>query len=436
MQRKKCLRTLALALITATAAPALSGAATARTYKTIHQFELPKGPTGNLTIDAAGNLYGTTFAGGSAACNSGGCGVVWELVQNPSGIWGTLSVLHEFTGADGANPWLAGLVFDPAGNLYGTTNQGGASTGTETCPVGCGAVFKLAPNPDGTWTESVLYSFTGGADGSNPVAGLIFDAASNLYGITSGGGEPCEPSGCGTVFKLKPEPDGTWTESVLYSFTGGADGAGPYAGLIFDAAGNLYGTTALGGGSGCNGFGCGVVFELAPNPDGIWTERVVYSFTGGADGGYPQAGLILDAAGNLYGTTYYGGSTACPVGCGVVFKLAPNSDGTWTESALHGFTGGAGGANPYAGLIFDAAGNLYGTTTGGGDYNACSPTEGCGVVFKLAPTSSGWSETVLHSFLGLAAHPFAPVIFDQRGNLYGTTCCGNTNYGVVFEITP
>jgi uncharacterized repeat protein (TIGR03803 family) len=324
-------------------------------YNILHLFTWAKNPSGNLTFDAAGNLYGTTQNGGSRFFCEAGCGTVWKLARTPKGTF-NVSILHIFTFTDGWQPF-AGMIFDAAGNLYGTTAGGGATV-TEACHDSCGVVFKLAPNPDGTWTESVLHSFTG-TDGDLPDAGLIFDAAGNLYGTT---------------------------------FEGGADRSG-------------------------------VVFKLAPNPDGTWTESVLYSFTGGVDGGYPAAGLTLDPAGNLYGTTFEGGADRS----GVVFKLAPNPDGTWTESVLYSFTGGADGAYP-RGLIFDAAGNLYGTTEYGGAY-------GDGVVFKLSPRSSGWSETVLHSFLGFGQQPFAPVIFDPAGNLYGTTQWGNGNYGLVFEIT-
>jgi uncharacterized repeat protein (TIGR03803 family) len=368
-------------------------------YNILHLFTWAKNPQGNLTFDAAGNLYGTTEDGGSAKCD--GCGAVWKLARNAKGAW-TVTILHAFTGVDGANP-LAGLIFDLAGNLYGTT-AGGGDLGCHK-PYGCGVVFKLAPKPDGTWTESVLHSFTG-ADGWEPDAGLIVDATGNLYGETLFGGA----DDSGVAFKLAPSADGTWTESVLHSFTGGADGDGPGAGLILDVTGNLYGTTYYGG-SDVHG----VVFKLKPNPDGTWTESVLHSFTG-ADGSEPQAGLTLDAAGDLYGTTTFGGACAfSPSGCGVVFKLAPNADGAWTESALYSFTGGADGTYPRAGLIFDAAGNLYGTTLFGGDSTACG--FGCGVVFKLLPSSSGWSETVLHTFIGFGSYPLGGVIFDRVGNL-------------------
>jgi uncharacterized repeat protein (TIGR03803 family) len=390
-------------------------------YNILHLFTWAKLPTGNLIFDAEGNLYGTTSDGGSGS-GGGCCGAVWKLTRNPKGTW-TVSILHAFTGgADGAAPY-AGVILDATGNLYGTTSSGGSGA----CP-GCGVVFKLAPNPDGTWTESVLHNFTfGGADGRYPAAGLTFDAAGDLYGTTEAGGT----YNGGVVFELEPNPDGTWTESVLYSLDRnlGAQGA-PGAGLIFDGAGNLYGTTNGNGESACD---CGTVFKLAPNPEGTWTGTVLYSFTGGADGGGPSAGLIFDAAGNLYGTTEWDGAD----GRGVVFKLAPNPDETWTESVLYSFTGGADGAYPFAGLVFDAAGNLYGTTFGGGTYSAFCRGFGCGVVFKLSPSSSGWSETVLHTFIGFGKYPQGGVIFDPAGNLYGTTNDGNHayNYGLVFEIT-
>ena len=436
MQRKKCSRALASALVIAAAALTLGGAARASTYKIIHQFGLAKKPLGNLTIDAAGNLYGTTFYGGdSTACTTalGGCGVVWKLAPN-----GRLTMLHQFTGPpDGAWP-DAGLVFDAAGNLYGTTSAGGDPTvcPSSQSPGGCGVVFELKPNPAGTWTESVLHTFTGGADGAAPTAGLIFDAAGNLYGTTYFGGSnstSCYFGGCGIAFKLAPKPDGTWTESVLYSFTGGGDGSNPSAGLVSDAAGNLYGTTWEGGNlTDCDGGSCGVVFKLTPNRDETWTESVLHSFSCG-DGALAQ-GVVFDTAGNLYGTTF-GSNTGCQE---TVYKLQPNPDGTWAESTLYRFIGGVGGFFPNGGLIFDAAGNLYGTTFFGGfegETTTCAYS-GCGVVFKLTPTSSGWKETVLWKFLGVGANPGAPVIFDKQGNLYGTTTSGTGNYGVVFKIKP
>jgi uncharacterized repeat protein (TIGR03803 family) len=265
MESEKSLKTLASAVVIA-AVLATSAAARASSYRIIHEFEVPKDPSGSLVMDGAGNLYGTTvYGGGSTACSSfspGGCGVIWKLASD-----GKLTMLYQFAGgADGALP-EAGVIWDAAGNLYGTTTWGGVDSCSSGDFVGCGVVFKLAPSPDGTWTESVLYSFTGGADGANPTAGVIFDAAGNLYGTTgSGGGTSACPDGCGTVFKLAPNVDGTWTETVLYSFKGGVDGNGPEAGLVMDPDGNLYGTTASGGSSSACPGGCGTVFKLAPNP--------------------------------------------------------------------------------------------------------------------------------------------------------------------------
>jgi hypothetical protein len=226
---------------------------------------------------------------------------------------------------------------------------------------------------------------------------------------------------------------------VLHNFTGGTDGANPYASLIFDQAGNLYGATIEGGErSSCLYDNCGVVFELMPNANGTWRESVLYRFGGGKGGEWPYGGLIIDQAGNLYGTAEFAGNLSqCLDGCGVVFELTRQKDGSWAESVLYRFSG-RDGRYPLSGLIFDAAGNLYGTTNLGGDRSLCGGT-GCGVVFKLVPNSNGtWTETVLHRFLDRpGAGPYAGLILDASGNLYGTTV-GDvpTTHGSVFEITP
>jgi uncharacterized repeat protein (TIGR03803 family) len=333
-------------------------------------------------------------------------------------------VLYSFTGGADGGEVLAGVISDGAGNLYGTTESGGIFTGS-CAPQGCGVVFKL----DSSGKETVLYRFTGGADGAFPTGALVRDAAGNLYGTTASGGT-CSwiynAMGCGLVFKLDPA---TGHETVLYSFTGGADGAGPEAGLFLDNAGILYGTATLGGGDAsgrCQAIGCGVVFRLDPSTS---TYTVLYSFTGAADGGQPVAGLVQDSAGNLYGTTSSGGlnvSVCGGFGCGVVFKLDPS--GTYT--VLYTFTGQADGGTPVAALIRDADGNLYGTTENGGDF-------GWGVVFKLDPSGN---ETVLHEFTGAAdgATLRGGVIQDAAGNLYGATMQGGSGSfftnGVIFEI--
>src|SRR5271167_2273777 len=367
-------------------------------------------PGAGLIFDAAGNLYGTTSGGGTGTY----FGTVFELTPTAGGGW-MEQVLHSFNGGDGYWPF-AGLIFDAAGNLYGTTYVGGA--------YGEGTVFELTPAAGGGWTERVLYSFCSQrscTDGETPGAGLIFDAAGNLYGTTSGGGTGTY---FGTVFELTPTAGGGWMEQVLHSFNGG-DGYWPFAGLIFDAAGNLYGTTYVGG-----AYGEGTVFELTPAAGGGWTEQVLYNFKhNGTDGYNPEAGLIFDKNGNLYSTTLAGGT----YGEGTVFELRPTAGGDWTEEVLHSFGNGTDGYQPAGSLMFDAAGNLYGTTYGGGTY-------GYGTVFELTPTAGGgWTEKVLHSFGNGpdGYYPYAGLIFDAAGNLYSTTHGGGTyGYGTVFELTP
>src|ERR1039457_2108774 len=340
----------------------------------LHSFGCPpKGanPYAGLIRESAGNLYGTAANGG--AVNKG---VVFKRASS-----GHQTVLYSFTGgADGGYPY-AGVIRDSAGNLYGTTYYGGGAN--------AGVVYKL----DTTGHETVLYSFTAGADGGNPYAGVIRDSAGNLYGTTYYGGT----ANAGVVYKL----DSTGQETVLYTFTAWPDGAYPQAGVIRDSAGNLYGTTYQGGTGGA-----GTVYEV----DTTGHEVVLYSFPAEASGGFPHAGVIRDSAGNLYGTTYFRGRA----NAGVVYKL----DTTGNETVLYSFTGGADGGAPYAGVIRDPAGNLYGTTYYGG---AAADTAG--------------HETVLYSFTGGAdgGQPAAGVIRDSAGNLYGTTYYGGAadDWGVV-----
>ena len=393
-----------------------SGRAVVKWHETVlHSFgSFPDGvePRSGLISDAAGNLYGTTISGGTF-----NYGTVYELSPSEGGGW-TEMVLHSFNqdGVDGYYPDAA-LIFDAAGNLYGTTQYG----------PGNGVVFELSPSKGGGWNEKVLYHFSGYGDGQYPHASLVFDAAGNLYGETDNGGIYCDlHQGCGTVFELSRNGDGTWTEKVLHSFGNGTDGEGPLGGLILDASGNLYGTT-YGGGTYNPG---GTVFELSPNGDGSWTETVLHSFGLFPDGAEPWGGLTFDKAGNLYGTTSTGG--AYPNG-GTVFELTPNGDGTWTETVLHSFGNVPDGLEPlYGSLIFDAVGNLYGTTTQGG-------IDGYGTVFELSPDGSGgWTETVLYNFGAPpdATYP-ASVILDAAGDLYGTSLYGGDNSkGTVFELTP
>jgi uncharacterized repeat protein (TIGR03803 family) len=428
-------------------------------------------PAAGLIEDTAGNLYGTTSAGGASVL----FGTVFKLTPNGSGGY-TESVLYNFCSqggnncTDGANP-LAGLIEDASGNLYGTTAEGGANYNSTCYEATCGTVFKLAPNGDGSYSETVLYSFcaqggTACTDGGSPLAGLIEDASGNLYGTTWHGGATI-PYGsstttAGTVFKLAPNGNGSYSESVLYSFcsqSGCADGEWPESGLIEDASGNLYGTTSNGGAtitvSGNSTTG-GTVFKLTPKGDGSYSESVLYSFcsqSGCTDGLSPSTSLIEDTSGNLYGTTWLGG-TNCQYGyagdgCGTVFKLAPNGDGGYSENVLYSFCaqGGAGcpdGFAPSSGLIEDASGNLYGTTSGGGVYYHVQ-NDG-GTVFELTPSGTGYTETVLYSFCALSSGniacadgspPQGGVIEDASGNLYGTTNSGGPNsYGTVFKLAP
>jgi uncharacterized repeat protein (TIGR03803 family) len=311
-------------------------------------------PSSGVILDSAGNLYGTTPYGGV-----NGLGIVFEL--SPTGNGWIETVLHSFSGGSDGNAPYSGLVFDRNGNLYGTTFAGG---GLGAATFGSGTVFELTRS-NGTWTEKVIYSFKGGTDAANP-SNLILDGAGNLYGSGFIGGASAVngASGEGAVFELSPS-NGAWAETVIHSFDD-SDGANPRAGLTIDRAANLYGTTSS---QGLNGYGS--VFRLTRTPAGTWTETVLFSFGTGPDGGAPSGDVILDNAGNLYGTTSVGGGVGClpSNGCGTVFELTPTASGSWTEAVLYRFTGGNDGGGPEAGMILNRAGNLYGTANNGGTGN-------------------------------------------------------------------
>ena len=390
------------------------------------------GPAGGVLVDASGNLFGTTTSGSQTLCDLAevfGCGIVYELVKSSNGY--TEKILYSFGSSsptsDGASP-QAGLIMDASGNLYGTTTYGGYG-GSPVCLIdigvdGCGTVFELVKSSSG-YTENLLYTFTG-TDGAYPYAGLTMDSSGNLYGTTYGGGA----CGHGTVFELASS-SGAYTEKVLHSFgCTSTDGWDPYAGLIMDASGNLYGTTESAG-----GYGHGMVFELV-NSSGDYTEKVLYNFTGtDGDGQLPSGGLIFDASGNLYGTTQEGGA----YGNGTVFELV-NSLGSYTEKVLYSFMGPSydDGQTPVPGLLMDASGNLYGTTRLGG--TNCVP-QGCGTVFELVNSSGVYTEKILHRFgaAGDGEVPAAPLVIDSAGNLYSTTDVGGApacTCGTVFVANP
>jgi len=312
-------------------------------------------PVSSVIMGNTQTLYGTTAYGG------GGHGVVFQLMSGSNQTWRE-TLLHTFMGSqDGSTPF-GDLLADSNGNLYGTTRYGPSSGHNR----GYGVVFELERRKDG-WSEKKLYEFTGAPDGADPYSGLASDGQGNLYGTTFNGGNTnsnCWQASCGTVFMLSPQSSGVYKEKVLHTFCSGScgDGGNPKGGVIFDDKGNLYGTTVRNAGSK------GTVFELSPNSDGTWTETVIYSF-GGRDGMDPDGGLVLDEKGNLYGTTDVGGVGGnCPSGCGTVFELTPNLAGGWSESVLHYFGAEGDGTHPRRNLIIDKAGNLYGVTPTGGLY--------------------------------------------------------------------
>ncbi len=398
---------------------ALTALAQAQTFNVVHSFSGGSdgaNPIAGVALDASGNIYGTTSAAGRM-----GFGTVYRLVRSGPG-W-LFYLLYTFNGltqnsTDGSAPYSR-VVIGPDGFLYGTTHSGGNGQGCRALH-GCGTVYRVKPKPGNIWVpwdETVLYQF-GTYDGSNPDYGdVVFDQAGNLYGTTRNGGAYLQ----GAVYELTPSGGAPWAETVLHSFAGSPDGAAPFSGPIFDQAGNLYGATNAGG---TNGWG--TAYQLKPSGPS-WTENVLHSFQGGSDGIAPTGGVILDRSGDLYGATQAGGSG----GGGTVYELTPQSNGSWSLTPLYGFVGGGFGGQ-YRTVTMDNSGNLYGTTSGGGAHP-------WGSVFKLTPSNGGWTYSSLHDFTGGldGGTPYGSLVFDANGNLYGTTYAGGTNgQGVVFEISP
>jgi uncharacterized repeat protein (TIGR03803 family) len=408
------------------------------TEKVIYPFLGPPDgatPQASLVADAAGNLYGTTFGGG---VNFNAFGTVFELSPPAvtGGAW-TETILHTFQADayDGQFP-TGTLILDKKGNLYGTTTYNDTNGG--------GTIFELSPPSvaGGSWTETVLWSFPKLSAGAHPSGKLVMDEAGNLYGTTASGGNSECNSGCGIVFELvAPKTVGLpWAERVLYVFNAFAnDGRSPGADLLL-RGGVLYGTTWVGG-----AYEGGTIFKLVRKP-GLWTETILYNFTRGSDGFEPEGGLIFDSAGNLYGTTSDGGNlTECSAGCGTIYELSPpvTAGDPWVETTLHAFNNPSDGAYPSAFLWRDKSGSLYGTT-----YSHGKSDNGLGTVFKLKPPSvpgGDWTLVVLHYFRGVTvgdgAIPYGGLTL-VKGVLYGTTSSGGKKYtqtrtsGTVFSVSP
>lgn len=392
---------------TFTVAIFFSLSAPAQSFTVIHNFSGGADggqPTAGPTLDRSGNLYGTSFFGGS------GFGIVYKASHHGSS-W-LLNPLYSFTGqGDGALPYYGAVALGPDGTPYGTTSSGGIGES--------GTVFNVRPRPNACntvicpWMDTTVHQFGTGTDGIQPTGGVIFDSAGNMYGTTFHGGA----TGNGTVWEATRSGQ-NWTESVIYNFAGGGDGGNPVAGVIMDANGNLYGTTYDGG-----TFGFGTVYQLTRSGSN-WTKSILYIFQNGTDGRAPSGGLVFDNAGNLYGTTSFGGSN----GGGTVYELTA-AGGVWNFTTLVSFSGTAG---PYNNLTLDSAGNLYGTTYRDG-------VSGAGSVFKLTQSGGIWFFSDLHDFTGGSDGGFVTggVAVDSNGNVFGTTQSGgSSNQGVIFEITP
>lgn len=384
--------------------------------------------TANLISDKAGNFYGTATSGGA-----GNSGAVFELSPRGNGRW-KKRVIFSFDGFKGGKTPFAGLTFDTNGNLYGTTADGG-NPGCTASTGACGVVFELS-SAGGRWKETVLHTFDG-ADGAYPVSGVTLDKAGDVFGATEQGGGTVTycGGGCGVAYELTRGTKGKWAESVLHIFNPfqPPDGQFPESRLVFDAKGNLYGTTFEG--EGPTSSGC--VYELTPAGSGKWTETVLQGFTPGANsnGQFPSGDLVMDSHGDLIGTTSEGGRYVSESG-GVIYMLG---SGTWRETVLFSFDDISEGLQPQGGVILDDAGNMYGTTEFGGQVGCPNASKGCGNVFEVS--KSGTESTVaLNPKYGY--HPLAGLVRDTKGNLYGTTrdggnldeCVGYGGCGSVFEV--
>ena len=404
-----------LTLIAVLVLCALVGSAWAGSERVLYQFKSPQ--DGQFLLNGVlllhGKIYGVTYQGGSA-----GWGTVFELTHNKTG-W-SKKTLYNFTrGKDGGLP-ITEVTADKAGNLYGTTSEGGSPKACQRLVTDCGTVFMLTHRSDG-WKETVIHDFNG-KDGAYPEGNLVWDDAGNLYGTAAGGKSCGVECGDGIVFKLSRSGTG-WKFTIIHRFTGGADGAGPGY-LVRGSDGRFYGVTGAGG-----THGYGTLFHLSPSGS-RWSLTTLYSFTGGADGIGPSGQLLYS------GGVFYGAMTDYGFGCGVVYRVALSS-GVWQESVLYTFTNGADGCDPFGGVAMDNGSNLYGTAQGG------QPGGGAGVIFKLTNSGGTWTESTAFDFNGAdGSSPYSGLVWDDAGNLYGTTyyageeCQSEGACGNVFEFTP
>jgi uncharacterized repeat protein (TIGR03803 family) len=414
MRRKNISTSLTTTVIAVALATLLTGArASAQTFTVMHDF-LRTGvggynPSGNFLLDSSGDLYGVTESGGA-----NGFGTVYELLPQNGGWVEKIVYSFDPSKGDGIGP-NGPLIMDSAGNLYGTTSSGPKYMSDI---LDNGVVYELERQANGSFTRKILYTFLGysknSKDGAIPSANLVFDSAGNLYGTTRYGGE----HNWGTVFELSPSGS-TWTEAILFSFDNSGDsGCQPFGGLVLDSAGNLYGTT-----NECGANSSGNVYKLSQS-GGVWSQTPIYAFdpNNRIDGSTPYSGVVFDSAGNLYGVNQLSGA----IGWGTAYELSPQADGTWTETILHSFGSGSDGSEPFNAPVLDSAGNVYGTTEEGGEYAG-------GAIWEISPGAGGtWTESVLYNFKtksGYYSVPSSGVILDSLGNLYGVTNQGGTEQG-------
>ncbi len=400
----------------------VAGVASAQTFEVLHSFGASgdgQVPSGGLAVDQAGNLYGPTYLGGTGGgefCVPYGCGTVFQLVRQADGSWEE-NILHSFVGGDDGGFPTEPVVLDRRDIVYGPV--GCATTDCGTQPGG--TIYALTPSQQGTWAKSTIVTFDGSNGDANTGCWLTVASVGHIFGVCQDGGL----QNLGLAFMLAHSSALNWYELPLHSFLGSLEGdtEKPDSPTVLDSTGKLYGTTSVGSSDGP-----GAVFEMKPNQGSSgWRESVLYNFTGGSDGGAP-GGVVFGPDGNLYGAAHTGGVS----GRGLIFKLTRNADRTWSYSTIYSFMNQVDGYQPYGTVIFDRAGNLYGVASGGA---GCS----CGVIYKLAPSGGQWTESVLYNFTNGSdgENPVSPLVLDAAGNLYGVTADGGLNGGgVAFEVTP